>query len=66
MLRGRLQAGIDRRFYRRKYDSAKTLAGFGTTLRDEVNLDALSERLLAVVDETMQPETADLWLARQR
>jgi hypothetical protein len=65
-LRRRLQGAIDRRFYRRKYDSAKTLADFGAALRNDPTADLarLSDQLLAVVDETMQPETADLWLAR--
>ena len=61
-LRGRVQAFIDRRFFRRKYDAARTLAAFGATLRDEVELDALSEQLLGVVDETMQPDSATLWI----
>ena len=65
-LRRRLQGAIDRRFYRRKYDSAKTLADFGAALRNDPTADLarLSDQLLAVVDETMQPETANLWLAR--
>ena len=61
-LRGWLQRAIDHRFYRRKYDAARTLAKFGASLRDEVNLDDLSAHLLSAVDETMQPETAALWL----
>jgi hypothetical protein len=61
-LRGQLQATIDRRFYRRKYDAARTLAAFGQTLRSEVDLAQLSEQLVAVVEETMQPASVALWL----
>src|SRR5205085_9309540 len=60
-LRRRVQAVIDQRFYRRKYDAARTLAAFGAHLRDSVDLEALSEELLATVDEAMQPESLSLW-----
>jgi hypothetical protein len=61
-LRHRLQQIIDRRFYRRKYDAARTLAAFSTTLRQEVDLATLSEHLVGVVQETMQPASVSLWL----
>ena len=61
-LRRRIQSLIDKRFYRRKYDSAKVLAAFGTTARDETNLDALTVELVRVVQETVQPEFVGLWL----
>jgi hypothetical protein len=64
-LRRRLQAAIDRRFNRQKYNAAQTLAEFGATLRDEVDLDHLSAHLLVVVEETMQPETVSLWIRGQ-
>ncbi|HEV2236874.1 MAG TPA: hypothetical protein VGR57_09475 [Ktedonobacterales bacterium] len=61
-LHGRLQAIVDRLFYRRKYDAARTLAAFSASLRQETDVTALRQRLLAVVNETMQPAHAVLWL----
>jgi hypothetical protein len=60
--RRRVQAVVDRRFNRRRHDATRIIEGFGTRLRDQVDLDTLMADLLAVVDQTMQPTQASLWL----
>jgi hypothetical protein len=64
-LRRRIQAAVDRRFNRRRYDAARSIAAFSTRLRDQVDLNTLTGELLAVVEQTMQPTQASLWLRQQ-
>ena len=60
--RRRIQAIVDRRFNRRKYNATETVAAFSARLRDQIDLDTLTAELLAAIDQTMQPTAASLWL----
>jgi hypothetical protein len=64
-LRRRIQTAVDRRFNRRRHDAARTIEAFSTRLRDQVDLDGLTAEVLGVVDQTMQPTRASLWLRPQ-
>ena len=61
-LRRRIQDGIDRRFFRKKYNAQRVLAAFAITPRDETDLDTLTAELTRVVQETLQPERVGVWL----
>jgi hypothetical protein len=63
--RRRIQAAVDRRFNRRRHDAAQTIHAFGARPRDQVDLDTLTAEVLAMVDQTMQPTQASLWLQPQ-
>ena len=60
--RRRIQAVVDRRFNRRKYNTAKTIEAYSVRLRDQLDLDTLSTELLAVVNQSMEPTRISLWL----
>jgi hypothetical protein len=61
-LRRRIQQAVDRRFNRRRHDAGRIIEAFGARLRDQVDLDTLTAEVLAVVDQTMAPTRASLWL----
>ena len=63
-LKSRIQKSIDHRFYRRRVDVEQTLLAFGATVRDQVDIEALSEALLATVESSIQPKHLSLWLRR--
>jgi hypothetical protein len=63
-LRRRVQAAVDRRFYRQKYDAQQVLAQFAVVARDETDMDKLTAELVRVVQETMQPERISLWIKK--
>ena len=65
-LRRRIQDTIDRRFFRKKYDSQQVLAQFAQTARNDVDMDKLTAALLGVVQETLQPEKVSLWLVKEK
>lgn len=64
-LRRRIQDGIDRRFFRKRYNAQEVPAQFAITARDETDLDALTAELVRVVQETLQPEHVNVWLRKQ-